>query len=90
MTFINKLKNNQLFMSNLSIFIVAHFVINILIHTDKTPVFLNGIKNIILDGKIWFYHDETGIFVFIIWLAFIIYQGFSVFTSDNNKNKEES
>ncbi len=66
------------FFRHLTLFIIVHIIINILLQIEPPLEFFSGIKRSIESGKIWFYHEGTGIFITIIWLIILMGQGFYV------------
>ncbi len=77
------------FVKHLTLFIIAHILINVLIRMESSPQFFSGIKQSIQEGKIWVYHEETGIFITIIWLIILTGQGFYVLLFiDKTQQKE--
>ncbi|ANY75324.1 hypothetical protein BBD41_23630 [Paenibacillus ihbetae] len=81
-----ELGNRKDFKQHLALFIVVHIIVNFWLRMD-TP-FLSGLKESILEGKIWYYHEESEIFVTMIWLIIIVVQGVYVFFRGNDANKE--
>lgn len=78
--------NRKDFKQHLALFIVVHIIVNLWLRMD-TP-FLSGFQQSILEGKIWFYHEESGIFVTMVWLIVIVVQGVYVFFKGNAAEKE--
>ncbi len=66
------------FFRHLTLFIIVHIIINILLQIEPPLEFFSGIIRSIEAGKIWFYHEGTGIFITIIWLIILMGQGFYV------------
>ncbi|CAH0121458.1 hypothetical protein PAE9249_03987 [Paenibacillus sp. CECT 9249] len=66
------------FFKHLTLFIIVHIIINVWLRMESSPQFLSGLKQSIQEGKIWFYHEGTGIFITIVWLILLTVQGFYV------------
>lgn len=66
------------FFNHLTLFIIVHIIINVWLRMESSPQFLSGLKQSIQEGKIWFYHEGTGIFITIVWLILLTVQGFYV------------
>lgn len=79
--------NRKDFKQHLALFIVVHIIVNFWLRMDK-PL-LPGLQESILAGKIWFYHEESGIFVTMVWLIIIVVQGVYVFFRGNDANKDQ-
>jgi len=77
------------FYKHLTLFIIVHIIINMLLRMESFPKILSGLKQSILEGKIWFYHEGTGIFITIIWLVVLAVQGFYVFLFKDKIEQEE-
>lgn len=90
MSLAKEMGNHKDFFKHLTLFIMVHIIINVLIRMESTPQFFSGIKKSILNGKIWFYHEGTGIFITAIWLIFLICQGFYVFIIKSKIEKEDN
>lgn len=74
------------FGQHLALFIVVHIIVYFWLRMD-TPL-LPGLQESILAGKIWFYHEESGIFVTMVWLIIMVVQGVYVFFRGSDANKE--
>ncbi|TDQ40383.1 hypothetical protein [Aureibacillus halotolerans] len=76
--------NREDFKKHLTLFIVAHIIVNIWLRMDVD--FLSGLKESITQGRIWYYHEQTGLFITVIWFLFLAVQG--VYTGLKRKRKE--
>jgi len=79
--------NRKDFYSHLLVFIVVHVLIFIMLRVDDDsfPSFLSRMLQSITEGKIWFYHEPSGIFVGFVWLVILFIQGIYVFFVKNKK-----
>ncbi|GGJ45349.1 2TM domain-containing protein [Virgibacillus salexigens] len=78
------------FIKHITLFIVIHIIINMLLRTgtESMPQFFPSIQQSILEGEIWFYQEQTGIFITFIWFVILIGQGFYVFFIKNTIKQE--
>ena len=81
MSISEELGNRKDFYSHLLVFIVVHVLVFILLRVDDDsfPSFLSRMLQSITEGKIWFYHEPSGIFVGFVWLFILFVQGIYVF-----------
>lgn len=59
------------------LFVGAHILMFILLRTEAN--FLSKMQESIKAGKIWFYHEQSGIFIAAIWLLILTIQGAYVY-----------
>lgn len=90
MNLAKEMGNRKDFFKHLTLFVIVHIIINVMIWMEYSPQFFSGIKQSIQEGKIWFYHEGTGIFITAIWLVILIGQGFYVFLIKDKIQQEDN
>ncbi|KAB8125966.1 hypothetical protein F9U64_21100 [Gracilibacillus oryzae] len=67
------------FFKHLTLFVIVHILVNVLLAVDADIPFFSGMKQSIQEGKIWFYHEKSGLFITMVWLVILVAHGSYLF-----------
>ncbi|MCR8643435.1 hypothetical protein NV379_12310 [Paenibacillus sp. N1-5-1-14] len=73
------------FFQHLLLFITIHVVMFFLLQTETPPSFLEKLLQWIKEGEIWYYDEESGIFITGVWLIILVCQGGLILFKPINK-----